>query len=59
MNEDLNTGDLISAGLEAEANEADALNQQGIKTGQMSTWLRIGSVLASLGGAIARLVKRK
>ncbi len=54
-----NTGDRISEALNDAANVTDVLGQSGIKTGKMSKWLGIGSAIANVGGAIARLLKRK
>lgn len=59
MSEKANTGDKISDGLGKVADIVDVVNQTGVKTGSASTWLRIGSAFASLGNAIARLIKRK
>lgn len=59
MSDQPNAGDQISDDLGKAADIVDAVNQAGVQTGKTSVWLRVGSMFASLGGAIARLVKGK
>ncbi len=55
-----NTGEIIGAVTGVVADVTDAANQEQIvNTGKMSAWLRFSSVLASAGGTIARLLKRR
>ncbi len=49
------TSDKISQGLDAAAEVTEALNQDNVvQTGKMSVWLRIGAMIAKLGGSLVK-----
>lgn len=53
MTDKPNTGDKIADALGTAADVTDAVSQEGLaKTGKASSWLRLGSTLASIGSRL-------